>query len=519
MDSTTALIVAIATPLLSLGLFVRVKGLEHTIIHHRWIFVCCFLMPISAIYDVLYFIRNWIIFNMNSAPKAHGQRVKDIQAQVMKWKKDGCQEQMCTSRPGWQTISTRRHTYKKSMRHINVNLMDILEVDTEKGTMRVEPLVSMGQITHMLNPMGWTLPVLPELDDLTVGGLIMGVGIETSSHKYGLFQQTCVSFELVLADGGVITCTKDDYPELFYSVPWSYGTLGLLVSAEIKIIPAKKYVKVDYYPTHSFQESISVFNREVNKTSGNEFVEGLMYSKDKCVVMTANQTDEAEIDKINAIGNYYKPWFFKHVEKYLEKGTGGTEYIPLRHYYHRHTRSIFWQLQDIVPFGNNPLFRYILGWMVPPKVSLLKLTQCETLRRMYEEKQFIQDMLVPMGRLCDALNCFHEEVKLYPLWLCPFMLPSQPGLVHAKGNADQMFVDIGAYGVPHPDKPFHCRDTTRRVEEFVRSVDGFQMLYAECYMTREEFHEMFDHTLYDKLRKKLNCKKAFPEIYDKVCKQ
>ena len=45
------------------------------------------------------------------------------------------------------------------------------------------------------------------------------------------------------------------------------------------------------------------------------------------------------------------------------------------------------------------------------------------------------------------------------------------------------------------------------------------MLYAECYMTREEFHEMFDHTLYNKLRKKLDCKKAFPEIYDKVCKQ
>lgn len=27
-----------------------------------------------------------------------------------------------------------------------------------------------------------------ELDDLTVGGLVMGTGIETSSHIYGLFQ-------------------------------------------------------------------------------------------------------------------------------------------------------------------------------------------------------------------------------------------------------------------------------------------------------------------------------------------
>jgi len=34
---------------------------------------------------------------------------------------------------------------------------------------RVEPLVSMGQLTATLNPLGWTLPIVPELDDLTVG--------------------------------------------------------------------------------------------------------------------------------------------------------------------------------------------------------------------------------------------------------------------------------------------------------------------------------------------------------------
>ena len=31
---------------------------------------------------------------------------------------------------------------------------------------RVKPLVSMGQITAMLNSLGWTLPVLPELDEV-----------------------------------------------------------------------------------------------------------------------------------------------------------------------------------------------------------------------------------------------------------------------------------------------------------------------------------------------------------------
>lgn len=34
---------------------------------------------------------------------------------------------------------------------------------------RVEPLANMGQVTALLISVGWTLPVVPELDDLTVG--------------------------------------------------------------------------------------------------------------------------------------------------------------------------------------------------------------------------------------------------------------------------------------------------------------------------------------------------------------
>lgn len=43
------------------------------------------------------------------------------------------------------------------------------------------------------------------------------------------------------------------------------------------------------------------------------------------------------------------------------------------------------------------------------------------------------------------------------------------------------------------------------------------MLYADSYMTREEFYKMFDHSLYNNLRDTIpNCKDAFSEIYDKV---
>ena len=62
-----------------------------------------------------------------------------------------------------------------------------------------------------------------------------------------------------------------------------------------------------------------------------------------------------------------KPWYYLHVEQALRKG-GFDEYIPVRHYHHRFTRSIFWELRDLIPFGNHPLYRYLLGWLGAPKV-------------------------------------------------------------------------------------------------------------------------------------------------------
>lgn len=60
----------------------RYRGLEYIIKHYRWVFVCLFLMPISVVYDVYMFIRNWIVFKLNSAPKQHANKVKDVQQQV-----------------------------------------------------------------------------------------------------------------------------------------------------------------------------------------------------------------------------------------------------------------------------------------------------------------------------------------------------------------------------------------------------------------------------------------------------
>lgn len=41
-------------------------------------------------------------------------------------------------------------------------------------TVRVEPYVTMGMLTRYLIPKGWTIPVVIELDDVTVGKKVVG---------------------------------------------------------------------------------------------------------------------------------------------------------------------------------------------------------------------------------------------------------------------------------------------------------------------------------------------------------
>lgn len=511
----------------------KLGGLTYILTHHRWILVIFFLMPLSILYDAWFYLRAKLVFYFHSAPAKHSQRVAGIVQQVKNWKAKGGNDRMCTARPGWLAMSLRVGRYKSTNTNIHIDLYDILDVDAEKKIVKVEPMVSMGQVTATLLPLGWTLPILPELDDLTVGGLVCGEGVETSSHKYGLFQQIVVSAEIVTADGEVVVCSRDQYPDLFYSLPWTHGSLGFLVSVELQIIPSKSHVRLTYKPFHSREEATSALSTAAKqgadpkseKYEENDFVEMLAFSESEYVLMIGTLTDNIEKPLENRLSQWYKPWFFTHVQQFLDRKDNKSEYveyIPLRDYYHRHTKSLFWEMQDIVQFGNNPIFRYLLGWLFHPKMALIKKTQTEEIRELYVKFHVVQDMLVPIPVLNDTLETVHQQFQIYPLWLCPFQLYYQNiyGLIHPTDvspgkEGSEIFVDVGIYGVPH-SPTFHHERSLRAVEQYVRDVHGFQMLYADTLQTREEFRIMFNHQVYDQVRQQYNCIEAFPEVYDKI---
>ncbi|XP_050297657.1 delta(24)-sterol reductase-like [Anthonomus grandis grandis] len=500
---------------------------------NRGLVVLLFCLPASFFFDLVLSLQNklhkWIF---GSAVK-HDERVRAIQKQVQdynKLPKEG-RKLLCNARPNWMSLSTTFYQ-KKHCHKVSVDLFDVLKLDEENLTVRVEPMVTVGEITKFLIPKGYTLAVTLEISDATLGGLAMGTGMTTHSHIVGLYQETIVSYEMVLGDGSLVIASQEENEDLYKCLPWSHGSLGFLVGLTLKIVKVKPYVKMTYIPVKG-QKNYCDMIRLLSGDTGADYqvanyIEATIFSKDEAVIMVGDYSDFDGNLPVNNLTKWYKPWFYKYVESFLQKGKH-TELIPLREYLLRHNRAIFWVVESMIPFGNNPLFRLLFGWLLPPKPAFLKFTTTPGIRAFTFTRQVFQDIVLPIRKLEEQIEKATELFDVYPLLVYPCKVynhgshsgqirpPPEEYLVDGTNYA--MYNDLGIYGVPGFVKRKEAYDPVkamRDMEEFTRDVGGFSFLYADIFMTREEFEKMFDLTLYETVRKKYWAQNVFPHLYDKV---
>ncbi|MCA9648745.1 MAG: FAD-binding oxidoreductase [Myxococcales bacterium] len=499
---------------------------------HRVAVIVGFCLPASKIFGAAHRAQQWVQ-RRRSSPADHEARVSAVQEQVRRWAAQPAEERrpMCTDRAPWVNLSTR-FVNKKALHRIRMgNLRSILDIDVDAGTITVEPLVTVGEATRALEELGYMLAVTLEVEDATLGGLAMAVGMTTHSHKVGLYQETVVAYEMVLGDGRRVRASADEHEDLFRALPWSHGTLGFLTAVTVQIIPIQSHVRLRYEPLFSQQEYSARLRELSTGEDRPDFVELTIFSKETAVIMSgdfATPVTPEERAKINPVGRWYKPWFFKHVESFLDKGPSD-EYVPLRHYLQRHDRAIFWTLRDMIPFGNHPVFRLVAGWMCPPRIQFLKLTTTPGIRELTFTKQVFQDIVLPLTTLERAVALSEHLFDIYPVLVYPCAIfdhgegsgqlrPPRPDS-RVPGTDHGMYNDVGIYGVPAAVKrgePFNATLAMRAMERFTREVGGFSFLYADTFMTEEEFREMFDHTLYDRVRKEYAAQGAFPTLYEKT---
>ena len=127
------------------------------------------------------------------------------------------------------------------------NFHHVLGIDSSERMVEVEGMTTYAELVNTTLAHGLMPAVVPELKSITIGGAVSGVGIESSSFRYGLVHETVSEMDVLLANGEIVTCTADnEHRDLFFGLPNSYGTLGYILKLKALALPVKPYVRLTH---------------------------------------------------------------------------------------------------------------------------------------------------------------------------------------------------------------------------------------------------------------------------------
>ncbi|HEX6605105.1 MAG TPA: FAD-binding oxidoreductase [Sphingomicrobium sp.] len=128
----------------------------------------------------------------------------------------------------------RRGGVMLDMRHMNR-----IELHADRSTVTVGAGATWHDIQKAIHPR-LAVKAMQSTDIFTVGGSI-SVNAHGMDHQAGAIMDSIRSLRLMLADGRVVTVSRDENPELFRLVVGGYGLFGIILSAELEVVPNAIY--------------------------------------------------------------------------------------------------------------------------------------------------------------------------------------------------------------------------------------------------------------------------------------
>lgn len=407
-------------------------------------------------------------------------------------------------------------------------LNNVLSVDPSSLIAIVEPNVPMDKLVQETVKHGVVPPVIMEFPGITAGGGFSGTSGESSSFRYGPFEETVEWIEIVLADGEVVRASATENPDLFRGAASAFGTLGVITLLGVKLVQASPFVRLEYHLSRSFTEAVAKLLEETDRDE-NHFVDAITFGKDSTITCTGHMVDEppAENKRIQRFTRAKDPWFYLRVEEVAKRLQSSqshgdirtiVDYIPLADYLFRYDRGAFWTGRYafkyfLTPF--NRITRRVLDPFLHTRVMYAALHK-SGLAQFY----LTQDVAVPFDRSVEFQEWLDETYGIYPVWLCPLRIPKNGGddtRTYTSGfwnPASREVINFGVWGPLSFDEKEALR-LNRLLEAKLVEMGGRKCLYAQTYSTEEEFWANYDRKAYDALREKYKAS-HLPSVYDKV---
>ena len=419
------------------------------------------------------------------------------------------------------TNSTRQSALERSKTVDIGHLKYVLDVNVQSQTILVEPNVPMDRLAETTLKYGLIPPVVMEFPGITVGGGYAGTSGESSSFKYGFFDNIIESVEMVLADGEVVTASRTERSDLFHGAAGACGTLGITTLVELQLIEAKKYVRTTYYKVNGMPDAVSQIESIMKDKEEIDYLDGIMFSKNSGVIVTGRLTDNPENGKVQTFNRATDPWFYLHAHDLYMSPSGSSltsEYVPLESYLFRYDRGGFWVGRSAFQYFFTPFTNYTRWYL--DKYVRVRMIYTALHATAHAKDYIVQDLALPFSKASEFVDFTDETFGIYPLWLCPLRQSPQPTFhphsseVESDGKTPKPMLNIGLWGYG-PRNHDELISVNGKLEIKLKELEGMKWLYAQTYYSEEDFWDLYGQDWYNSLRKKYKAT-SLPNVYDKV---
>lgn len=388
----------------------------------------------------------------------------------------------------------------------------VLAVDAARGIVDTEGLVEYEALADATLAQGLMPAVVPQLKSITAGGAVAGVGIEATSFRHGLVHDTLRQAEVLLASGEVLVCRADnEHRELFLALPNSYGTLGYLLRVELATLPVRPFVRVEH---RRFASSAGFFAGlwEACADATADFVDGVVFGHDDCVLNVASFADEAPATSdYTGLQIYHRSLRDKPVD-----------WLSTRDWLWRWDTDWFWCSRR---FGAER--RWLRALLGPERLNsrtwtrLMRLDARLGLSRglarlsgVAHRESVIQDVDLPRETASAFLDFLLREIRILPIWVCPIRAPSLPFTLYPL-RAGTPYVNFGFWDTIEAGQTYAAGHFNRLVEQQLAALGGIKSLYSDSFYTREAFAAAYGGEAYAALKARYDPQGRLPGLYEK----
>jgi FAD/FMN-containing dehydrogenase len=122
---------------------------------------------------------------------------------------------------------------------LDMRQLNAIRLDPERRTVTVGAGATWHDIQNAIHPR-FAVKAMQSTDIFTVGGSI-AVNAHGMDHRAGALMGSIRSMRVMLADGSVVTASREENAELFNHVVGGYGLFGIVLTAELDVVPNDIY--------------------------------------------------------------------------------------------------------------------------------------------------------------------------------------------------------------------------------------------------------------------------------------